>query len=290
MYSMTGYGKGEFKEQGVELTVEAKSVNNRFLDVAVKCPRLFAAQEEDVRAAVREKLARGHVDILIGFADRRERQKSLYVDVATARAYCEAAEQLLQALPRLKDDMTLSFLLRQPDVVRQEEATGADELLIRALHEALGSALQALCEMRRAEGERLKRDLLTRIGNIASLREQIALRAPAVSEEYRKKLTESVTEFLGGAVEESRILTEAAIFADRCNIDEELTRLASHIEEFRRICESETVGRKLDFLVQELNRECNTICSKSNDATLTAFALDMKNEIEKVREQVQNLE
>lgn len=290
MYSMTGYGKGEYRENGVELTVEIKSVNNRFLDISVKSPRIFAAYEEVVRSIVRGSISRGHLDIFISYTDKREKGKSLFVDMAAARSYVEAAKELKEAFPSLQDDVTLSFLLRSPDVTRLEEAAGADETLLQALKCAVERAAAALKEMRLTEGERLKKDLISRMETIARLREKIAARAPLVSEEYRRKLTERINDYLGGKADESRILTEAAVFADKCNIDEELTRLSSHIQEFYSICNSDTVGRKLDFLVQEFNRECNTVCSKSNDAALTALALEMKNEIEKVREQIQNLE
>lgn len=290
MYSMTGYGKGEYRENGVELTVEIKSVNNRFLDISVKSPRIFAAYEEVVRSIVRSSISRGHLDISISYTDKREKGKSLFVDMAAARSYVEAAKELKEAFPSLQDDVTLSFLLRSPDVTRLEEAAGADETLLQALKCAVERAAAALKEMRLTEGERLKKDLISRMETIARLRDKIAARAPLVSEEYRRKLTERINDYLGGKADESRILTEAAVFADKCNIDEELTRLSSHIQEFYSISKSDTVGRKLDFLVQEFNRECNTVCSKSNDAALTALALEMKNEIEKVREQIQNLE
>lgn len=290
MFSMTGFGKGEYRENGLDLTVELKTVNNRFLDISIKSPRIFVAYEETVRALIREKLSRGHVDVFITYSDRRERDKSLYVDLAAARSYVEAARMVKQTFPELLDDCTLSGVLRYPEVLRQEEISGADDALEAALRVALTRALTALSEMRLTEGERLKQDLLSRMDKIAELRNEIAARAPLVAEEYRKKLTERMEEYLSGKVDENRILTEAAIFADKCNIDEELTRLSSHIMEFHKICKSDTVGRKLDFLVQEFNRECNTICSKSNDVTLTSFALEMKNEIEKVREQIQNLE
>ncbi len=290
MYSMTGYGKGEYREQGIELTVEVKSVNNRYLDLAVKSPRIFLCYEDLVRSIVREKLSRGHVDIFVSYADKRDRTKKFYTDISVAKAYATAAEELKSALPDLKDDTSLAFYLRLPDVVRQEDVTGADEELLTALKTALQKALDALAQMRLAEGERLKKDLLSRMQTIATLRDKIAERAPLVAEEYRKKLTDRMNDFLGGKVEETRILTEAAVFADKCNIDEELTRLSSHIVEFYNIAKEDRVGRKLDFLVQEFNRECNTICSKSSDTVVTACALEMKNEIEKVREQIQNLE
>ncbi len=289
MYSMTGYGKGEFREGGVELTVEVKSVNNRYLDVAVKCPRVFLAYEENIRALIRGEMSRGHVDVYVNFSDRREREKSLAVDLSLARAYVAASEALRREFPGLHDDVSLGFLLRQPDVVKQEEA-GEDDSLLPTLEEATRRALSAHSAMRRAEGERLMSDLDARMETISALRDKIASRAPLVAEEYRKKLTERISEYLSGKVDETRILTEAAVYSDKCNIDEELTRLSSHLAAYRAVPRDGAMGRKLDFLVQEFNRECNTICSKSNDKEITSLALAMKNEIEKVREQIQNLE
>ncbi len=291
MYSMTGYGKGEYREEGLELVVEVRSVNNRYFDLAVKCPRIFLSLEEHIRKAAKEKISRGHLDVFVSYTDRRPKEKEVFTDLEAARAYVEAAKALRREFPSLHDDLSLSFLLRLPEVVKTEETAGADETLVHALDEALKSALEALATMRREEGERLKADLVSRVQTISELREKIAARAPFVATEYAKKIAERVAEYVGGKVDETRILTEAAIFADKCNIDEELTRLSSHIKEFYSIAESrEPVGRKLDFLIQEFNRECNTICSKSNDKEVTAAALEMKNEIEKVREQVQNLE
>ncbi len=290
MYSMTGFGKGEYRENGIELTVEMKTVNNRFLDVSIRSPRIFAPYEDLIRSILREGISRGHVDVYVSYTDKREREKSLFVDMSIARSYVQAAEALKTEFPHLENDVTVSTLLRNPDIARAEERADADEEMEEGLKAALRLAVSALKQMRKTEGERLKKDLVSRMQVISDLRDKIAERAPLVSVEYRKKLTERMNEYLEGKVEENRILTEAAVFADKCNIDEELTRLSSHLVEFYKIAESETVGRKLDFLVQEFNRECNTICSKSNDAQITAYALDMKNEIEKVREQIQNLE
>ena len=290
MYSMTGYGKGDYRKDGIELTVEVKSVNNRFLDLTVKSPRIFACYEDLIRSAVRESISRGHVDVFVSFTDKRERAKQFFVDLGVAKAYEAAAKTLKGTLTEVEDDLSLSFYLRLPDVVRQEDIEGEDEELKNALLSALKTALDNLLKMRLAEGERLKADLLARVDTIAKLRDEIAARAPLVAEEYRRKMTERIAEFLGGEVDEARILTEAAIFSDKCNIDEELTRLSSHITEFRSIAKEKLIGRKIDFLVQEFNRECNTICSKSNDSEVTRSALAMKNEIEKIREQIQNIE
>ena len=291
MFSMTGYGKGEYKKEGIEMTVEVKTVNNRYLDISVKSPKVFNAYEEVIRSVVRKKLTRGHADIFINFIDKREKAKSLYVDLPAAKSWADAAEKLKNAFPSLQDDFTLTSLMKSSDVVRQEEAQGADEELISALVSALEAALDRLNEMRLKEGKKLEEDMLSRMNTIEGLVANIYERAPLVAEEYRRRLEERMKEVLPGVnVDEGRILTEAAVFADKSNIDEELTRLRSHIGQFRSICKEERVGRKLDFLVQEFNREANTICSKSNDLSVTGSGLALKNEIEKVREQVQNVE
>ena len=290
MFSMTGYGKGEVREGGIELSAEIKTVNNRYLDVSVKAPRIFVAYEERIRAIVREKLTRGHADVFISLLDKRERAKELYVDEAAAGSYVGAAARLKAMFPSLPNDFTVTALMKCPDVLRQEEAQGADEPLLAALEAALGTALDALNGMRAKEGAKLAADMLARVDTIESTVEAIARLAPLVAENYRTKFTARMQEALGGAVDEARILAEAAVFTDKANIDEELTRLRSHIGQFRAICKEERVGRKLDFLIQEFNREANTICSKSNDLEVTSSGLALKNEIEKIREQVQNIE
>ena len=291
MFSMTGYGKGEYKEGGIELTVEIKTVNNRYLDISVKSPKSFNCYEETVRSLVRGSLSRGHADVFIGFTDRRERALRLAVDESAARAYVEAARRVKALFPDIPDDFTLTALLRSGDVLRTEEEGGEDEQVGQALAAAVSAALEKLNAMRAVEGEKLAADMLSRMDTIEGLVANIAARAPLVAEHYRTKLTERMREALADLpVDEARILSEAAVFADKCNIDEELTRLRSHISQFRSICREARVGRKLDFLVQEFNREANTICSKSNDIAVTNAALALKNEIEKIREQVQNVE
>ncbi len=291
MLSMTGYGKGEYAEGGLELTCEIKTVNNRYLDVAVKAPRIFASYEEVIRTTVRKKLTRGHADVFISLKDKRERDTALTVDTALASSYVAAAKTLQAAFPDLPNDFTLTSLLRYPDVLKQEDSQSLDETLTNALDIALNAALDKLNQMRLIEGEKLKEDMLSRVQTIEGLVDEIATRAPLVAAEYKHKLTARVQEYLSGvAVDEGRLLTEVALFTDKSNIDEELTRLRSHIEQFRAICEEGIVGRKLDFLVQEFNREANTTCSKSNDTAITRAGLSLKNEIEKIREQVQNLE
>lgn len=291
MYSMTGYGRGEYKSGGVELTVEIKTVNNRYLDASVKCPRIFNAYEEEVRSAVRKKLTRGHADVFISLSDKRERQKTLTLDENAAKAYVENAEKLLSLFPELANDLSVTGVMRLPDVIKQDDVAAADEEIIAALNCALSQALDNLNAMRLKEGAKLEEDMLSRMSAIETLVNKIETRAPLVAENYRQKLKAKMEKLLGGAeVDESRLLTEVAVFSDKSNIDEELTRLHSHISQFREICKEQLVGRKLDFLVQEFNRETNTVCSKSNDLEVTRLGLALKNEIEKIREQVQNVE
>jgi uncharacterized protein (TIGR00255 family) len=288
---MTGYGKGSYEEGGLELTCEIKTVNNRYLDVSIKAPRIFAAYEDVIRTQVREKLTRGHADLFISLKDKREKPSTLTVDTALAAGYVAAAEQIKKAFPALTDDLTVTSVLRYPEVLKQEDTQSLDEAMIEALKKALAMALDSLNVMRYVEGEKLKADMLNRVCVIEELVEKISVRAPLVAAAYREKLTARVKEYLDGVqVDENRLLTEVAVFTDKSNIDEELTRLRSHIEQFREICKEGVVGRKLDFLVQEFNREANTTCSKSNDVEITRLGLALKNEIEKIREQVQNLE
>ena len=291
MYSMTGYGRGEYKEGGVELTVEIKTVNNRYLDAAIKSPRIFAAFEENIRGIIREKLTRGHADVYISFSDKREREKILTLDENAARSYVAAASKVAALFPEISNDLTVTSVLRYPEVLKSEDAAAADDEIISAMCSALQSALEKLNTMRKTEGEKLKSDMLSRMDTIEKLVAEVEVRAPLVVEGYRTKLEAKMKKILENVeVDQARLLTEVALFADKSNIDEELTRLHSHISQFREICKDEIVGRKLDFLVQEFNRESNTICSKSNDIEITRLGLALKNEIEKVREQVQNVE
>lgn len=291
MFSMTGYGRGEYREGGIELTVEIKTVNNRYLDVSVKSPRIFVACEEVIRSAVREKLTRGHADVFISLTDKREKQRALHLDEGTAKAYADAAKRIHALFPDAENDFSVSSVLRYPDVLKAEDTNAADDECMVALEKALEAALDRLNAMRETEGGKLAADMLSRMETIEDTVNSIEKRAPLVAENYRTKLEAKMKKLLEGVeVDEGRLLTEVALFSDKSNIDEELTRLHSHISQFREICGEKLVGRKLDFLVQEFNRETNTICSKSNDIEITRLGLAMKNEIEKIREQVQNVE
>ncbi|MBR0426368.1 MAG: YicC family protein [Clostridia bacterium] len=291
MKSMTGYGKGVASLDGRELTVELKSVNHRFLDIGMRVPRMLSCSEDTIRKVLSDRLSRGHVDVYLNYRNTRSDAKTVRVDTQLAEAYVHAARAIPTSLG-LRDDLTIANVLRLPDVTEIIAADEDDEAINALALEATNAAVDALERMRAAEGERLKAALSQGVDSMASFREMIVLRAPMVAEEYRRKLTERIEQALGETeVDRVRLATEVALFADRACIDEELVRLESHIVQFRSYLEAEEpIGRKMDFLIQEMNRECNTIGSKANDAELTATVLLCKAEIEKLREQIQNVE
>lgn len=259
--------------------------------MSVKCPRIFNAFEDIIRSQIREKLTRGHADVYIGLSDKREKERTVYLDEGAAKAYADAARRIKAMFPDAVDDFSVTNILRFPDVIKTEDVSNADDESLSALKAALSGALEKLNGMRKIEGEKLKADMLARMDTIERLVAEIEKRAPLVAEGYKAKLESKIKKILDGAEpDEGRLLTEVAVFTDKSNIDEELTRLHSHVSQFREICKDTLVGRKLDFLVQEFNRETNTVCSKSNDLEITRLGLALKNEIEKIREQVQNLE
>ncbi len=291
MKSMTGYGKGFASLDGRELTVELKSVNHRFLDVSMRLPRVLSCIEDPLRKKIADRLSRGHVDVFVNYRNTRNDAKTVRVDETLLCAYVTAARSANESLA-LKDDLTLSNVLRLPDVTEIVSSDEDNDALVRLAVEATDQALDALICMREAEGDRLCDALESGVANMDAYREQIAARAPFVAEEYRKKLNERIESVLSDAeIDRARLSTEVALFADRCCIDEELVRLKCHIAQFRTyLLSNEPVGRNMDFIVQEMNRECNTIGSKANDSVLTASVIACKAEIEKLREQIQNVE
>ena len=289
MYSMTGFGKAEYKN-GYELTVEIKTVNNRFLDILPKYPKSFIVFDDAIRKTIQSKLTRGRVEVFFTFSDARDVEKQLGTDLALAKAYYKSAEQISSHLG-IENDLTVSRIMRMPEVVSQIADEVDENVIKQIVISTLSLALDKLNDMRFAEGEKLKKDLNERIDEVERLVSKLALKAPLVAENYHKKITERVRNILESTqVDEARLLQEVAIFADKSNIDEELTRLNSHIAQFRSILSDKNAGRKLDFLVQEFNREANTVCSKANDVEVTNVALLLKCEIEKIREQIQNIE
>ena len=291
MYSMTGYGRGAVSMDGRELTIELKSVNNRFLDIGMKLPRQLSFLEDTFRKLLSGALSRGHVDVFVNYRNLRSDAKAVRVDESLLQAYLTSARESAKALG-LDDDLTLSKALSLPDVTTILPADEDQDALGELGKQCMQQAIEALKVMRYKEGERLKLDLAARMDTMTGYAASIEQRAPAVVEEYRTKLTARIEELLGETeVDRARLATEVAIFADRAAIDEEIVRLNTHLVHFRELLEaSEPVGRKMDFLVQEMNRECNTIGSKANDGELTSIVLLCKAEIEKLREQIQNIE
>lgn len=291
MYSMTGYGKGVAVCDGREMTIELKSVNHRFLDLGIRLPRHLNCIEDCLRKALNDRLSRGHVDVFVNYRNTRSDAKTISVDAPLLKAYVAAAHEVNKELA-LEDDLTLTAALRLPDVteiVNSEDDSSALNALALA---AIGDAITALRSMRLNEGLRLRDDLAEHLGIMESIADRIAKRAPSIVTDYRNKLNERISKLLEETeIDHARLATEVAVFADRAAIDEELARLKSHFAQFHELlgCD-EPVGRKLDFVIQEMNRECNTIGSKANDAELTGLVLQCKCEIEKLREQIQNIE
>lgn len=294
MLSMTGYGKAVAKADGYEVTAELKAVNHRFLDIACRLPRTLSFLEDTVRAAIGAKLRRGHADVFLTVRRDGGSDVTVRVDEQLAAAYLSAAVSLSRIAPPdalLGCGIDMASLMAMEGVLTVEDAAYDEETVRTITQTALTEACDRLTGMRAAEGERLRADLEAHLDAVAVLRKRIMERAPQVPEEYRRRLTERIDALLAEAADPARIAQEVAIFADRCAIDEELARLESHIAQYRTYLASEgEIGKKLDFLTQELNREANTIGSKANDAAISRLVVDMKAEIEKLREQVQNVE
>ena len=291
MQSMTGYGKAEYSQNGITLTVELKTVNNRFLDIIPKYPRAFISLDDLIRKTVQSKIKRGRVELFITYQNTNESGKTLVVDKSLAEQYVNLAKEFASDYS-LTNDFCVMSLMRSPDVVSEQMGEDGTEELEGILKKTLESALDNLIEMRTTEGAKLEKDILSRAETVEKLVLEVAERAPSIKADYETRLRTKMEEILGDVkYDETRLLQEVAIFADKSNIDEELTRLKSHISQLRDICKNGVdAGKKLDFLMQEFNRETNTVCSKSNDLEITRRGLALKNEIEKMREQVQNIE
>ncbi|MGI5878665.1 MAG: YicC/YloC family endoribonuclease [Christensenellales bacterium] len=291
IHSMTGFGRCTVQRDGRKITVELKSVNHRNLDLAIRLYRTVSFLEEGIRAALSARLVRGHIDVYLNYINERDDHKQVTADIPLARAYAAAIRELSATLGA-RGGLKVDTLAGLPDVLRVTEADEDEEALRALAAEALEGALTELIEMRRREGERLREDLTERLDLMERLAAQAAQRAPDVVTDYRDRLKARIAELLASAqVDEPRLATEVALFADKASIDEELVRLMSHIGQARALLDAcEPVGRKLDFLVQELNREVNTLCAKANDIDIINIGLSLKNEIEKIREQVQNIE
>ena len=289
--SMTGFGRGDCQEDGKEFQVEIKTVNHRYSDGFIKMPRQIGFLEEKVRDMVGKAVSRGKIDVYITYNNFGDDSKYVMFDEALAKTYISAVEALRDKFS-LRDDISVSLISKYPDVLKVEQAEEDEDKLWLMLKAAVENALSSLITMREIEGEGLKTDLLARALYIEKILREISLRAPDVVKEYKLKLETRIKDLLDQQnMDESRLAIEIAIFADRCSIDEEIVRLGSHLSQMREALNSQQpIGRKLDFLIQEMNREINTIGSKANDLTITRNVVEIKSEIEKMREQVQNIE
>ncbi|MBO4419480.1 MAG: YicC family protein [Oscillospiraceae bacterium] len=288
---MTGYGRavGVFSDK--QVTVEVRSVNNRYLDCAVKLPRLYVFCEDAVKQAVKQFVTRGKVDVFVTVNLTLSTDVRIALNRPVLEGYLSALRAIAEGYP-VRDDVSVSTLSRLPDVFTVEKNEQDEELLKQQLLGVVGEALQGYDAMRRTEGEALARDLTAKAQGILEKVTLVEERSPRSVAEYREKLFAKMQEVLSSAsVDEARILTEAAIFADKVAVDEETVRLRSHLDQLRDMLSAdEPIGRKLDFLMQEINRETNTIGSKCSDLEIARTVVDMKAELEKIREQIQNIE
>ncbi len=288
---MTGYGRCDLERDGRAITLEMKSVNHRFLDLSFRMPRTFAYLEDALRALIGRELSRGHVDVFINYHNLRKDAKTVLVDEGLLQGYMQALEKV-EGLSGLPSGLNALQLARLPDVLSvAEQAEDLDALKSLTL-EAAQAALAQLKAMRQAEGQRMGADIALHLEEVRSIVQGVSQRAPMVVQEYRQRLTERLAELLENApVDEGRITQEVAIYTDRVAVDEEIARLGSHLSSMEEAMTSaQSMGRRLDFIVQEMNREANTIGSKASDAPLIQLVVSLKSEIEKIREQVQNIE
>lgn len=289
--SMTGFGRCEAAENNRKFTVEIKAVNHRYLDVNIKMPKTLNHFESAIRSELKKYISRGKVDVFISYEDFSEHTSTVHYNKEVAEEYLLYLRRMAEDFG-LEDDVRVSTLSRYPEVLTMEEAGADEEELWKELQKAVDGAAKMFVESRVTEGEHLKEDLLEKLDGMLKLVDFIAERSPQLAAEYRRKLEEKVKELLGDStVDESRLLTEVTIFADKICVDEEIVRLRSHIETTRSaLLEGGSIGRKLDFIAQEMNREANTTLSKANDLEISNCAIELKTEIEKVREQIQNIE
>lgn len=289
--SMTGFGRSEIVKGNRKISVEIKSVNHRYLEAGIKMPKKLNVFESRMRDLLKKYAARGKIDIFINYEDDSENQVNLKFNQNIADEYMTIFNNMSEKY-NLKNDMTVGGLARFPEVITMDEVQEDEEELWHFIEEAMKAALEQFVNTRILEGENLKKDLLGKLDHMEELVAFVEKRSPEIMKEYRSKLESKVKELLGDTtIDESRIATEVIIYADKICIDEETVRLRSHIEHARKcLNEDGGIGRKMDFIAQEMNREANTTLSKANDIEISNAAIDLKTEIEKVREQIQNIE
>ncbi|MCF8018228.1 MAG: YicC family protein [Vallitaleaceae bacterium] len=289
--SMTGFGRGEHVKDQRKMIVEMKSVNHRYCDVNVRLPRKLNFLENDIKTYTKKRLSRGKIDVYLTYEDNSTKQESIRFNEALTEEYLTYFQHISDRF-NLENDIKVSHITRYPDVFVVEEQQDDETLLWGILKEALDSAILKMIETRQVEGELLKKDILIKMTAMIEALNHIEKESPSVVKDYQVKLEARIQELLSNAaVDEARLAVEVALFADRCCIDEEIVRLRSHIEHMEKTLESDQpIGRKLDFLTQEMNREANTILSKANSLLISGHALELKTDIEKIREQIQNIE
>ena len=292
--SMTGFGRGSSVCESMNFTAEVRAVNHRYCEISIKIPRRFGYAEDSIKNVVRKYASRGKIEVSLTVVDDSFDAGSIHLNIDAAKAYADALSKLNSEVLDGKGTVTLQMLSSNPDILKTVAPEDDEAGITAAICEAVENACRNFNDMRSAEGEKLVADILERGRFIEETTGTIEQYAPAVKQAYYEKLRTRIADLLKGSVEipEDRILVEAAVFADKVDVTEEITRLKSHCAQLRAICSEskEPIGKKLDFLVQEMNRESNTIGSKCNDVNITRQVLSLKNEIEKIREQVQNLE
>ena len=288
--SMTGFGRYEYQTGSKKFTVELKGVNHRYLDVNIRMPKKFNFFETAIRTLLKQYALRGKVDIFITYEDNSESQAALKYNETLAAEYMRYFKQMEESFG-IDNDIRVSTLAHCPEVLTMEEKPDDEDALWSGLQMALKGAFAQFVETRTTEGENLKKDILNKLSGMETLVGHVEERSPQIVEEYRKKLEDKIHELLDVPVDENRMAAEVILYADKICTDEETVRLKSHISHMRdTLEETEGIGRKLDFIAQEMNREANTILSKSNDLEVSNYAIGLKTEIEKIREQIQNIE
>ncbi|NLW23173.1 MAG: YicC family protein [Tissierellia bacterium] len=290
--SMTGFGRGESTDGIHNFTLEIKTVNHKYNDIIIKMPKHISYFEERIKKVIKSKINRGRVEVYINLEYVDDLAIDVKVDIPLAKAYKNGLETIIDEL-NIKDEIKLSHILFFSEVIRADRKEIDEDLVWSCLNSALEIALENLLDMRREEGSALKKDIETQLDNIEGMLQEIKNRSPLVVLEYKEKLKERIKELLDGDcnLDEDRLNYEVVFFADKSDINEEIVRLQSHIEQFyQTLEEEEPIGRKLDFIIQEMNREINTIGSKASDLIITKYVVNIKSELEKIREQVQNIE
>lgn len=291
--SMTGFGRGEQIDESYHFIVESKSINHRYLDVNIRMPRKISFLEEKIRNYVKRNIKRGRIDVYVNMEFTGQNNMNINLDMDLAKKYHNALASLRDGLDGVRDDVSVMNIAKFPEVIKTEEAESDEDYIFSVLEKALEKSVQKLDEMRKNEGNQLAEDIKNRCAKLDGFIDSINEKANSVVVEYKEKLNNRISEILDSNIEldQNRLAQEIAYFADRCSITEEIVRFKSHINQLLETIElDDSIGRKIDFLIQEMNREINTIGSKSSNLEITKSVVEVKSELEKIREQIQNIE